>query len=74
MEEDDTEMEKRKQINTVEDTDFPQKREETDENYSNDMFNKLEQRNQSLKQKTLCSDPIVQSSRPLKSIFVCLVH
>ena len=59
MEEDDTDMEKRKQINTVEDTDFRQKRKETDINYSNDMFNELEQCDQSLKQKTLCSDPIV---------------
>ena len=61
MEEDDTETKKRK-INTIEDTDFRQKKEGNCVNYSNDMFNKLEKRDQSLKQKTLCSDQIIKSS------------
>ena len=62
MEEEDAETEKRKKINTVEYTDFRQKKKENYVNYSNDIFNKLEKRDHSLKQKTLCSDQIVKSS------------
>ena len=42
------------------------KKEETYINHINDMLNKLEKRDQSWKQKTVCSDPIIQlSSKPV---------
>ena len=53
MEEDDSETETRKKINTVDDHDFRKKKEETYKQYIDDMFVKLEKRDNSTKQKTI---------------------
>ena len=47
-EEDDNDTGRRQKINTVDDTDFCKKKEETYVNYTNNILNKIEKRDQSL--------------------------